>query len=97
MADIATPSAATISTIDAGSEPSQKPQKNKPEKPDEKIYKESLAKAQKDHAASQERVVRLSNLHLPVSNHNPIGSQHIGCHQGQDRPSATSEQGLSLW
>ena len=100
MADIATPSAATISTIDAGSEPSQKPQKikpEKPEKPDEQLYKESLAKAQKEHAASQERVVRLSNLNLPVSNHNPINSQRIGCHQGQDRPSPTSEQGLTLW
>ena len=69
MADIATPSAATISTIDAGSEPIQKPQKAKPEKPDEHLYKESLAKAQKEHAASQERVVCLSNLNLPVSNH----------------------------
>ena len=97
MADIATPSAAAISTIDAGSEPSQKPQKTKPERPDEQLYKESLAKAQKEHAASQERVVRLSNLNLPVSNHDPISSQRIGCNQGQDRPSATSKQGLPLW
>ena len=83
MADLATPSAATISTIDAGSEPSQKPPKTKsekPEKPDEKVFRESLAKAQKEHTASQERVVRLSNLNLPVSNHDPISSQRIGCH-----------------
>lgn len=87
MADIATPSAATISTINAGSEPSQKPQKakpEKPEKPDEQKYKENLAKAQKEHAAAQERVVRLSNLRVPVSDSGPIGSRHIGCYQGQN-------------
>ena len=61
MADLATPSAAIISTIDAGSEPSQKPSKAKPEKPDEQKYKESLAKAQKEHAVAQEKVVRLSD------------------------------------
>ena len=61
MADLATPSAATMSTIDAGSEPSPKPQKIKPEKPDEQKYKESLGKAQKEHAASQERVVRTNS------------------------------------
>lgn len=66
MADIATPSAATMSTIDAGSEPSQKPQKMKPEKPDEQKYRENLAKAQKEHAAAQERVVRLSNPTVPT-------------------------------
>ena len=60
MADMATPSAATMSTIDAGAEPSQKPQKTKPEKPDEHKYKESLGKAQKEHAAAQERVVCFS-------------------------------------
>ena len=69
MADIATPSAATLSTIDTGSEPTQKPQKaktekTKPEKPDEQNYRESLAKAQKEHAAAQERVVCLSNLKI---------------------------------
>ena len=87
MADIATPSAATISTIDAGSEPSQKSQKakpEKPEKPDEQKYKESLAKAQNEHAAAQEKVVRLSNLNVPVPDRGPIGSQHVGCHQGQN-------------
>ena len=57
MADIATPSAATISTIDAGAEPATKSQKSKPEKPDEQKYKEDLAKAEREHAASQEKVV----------------------------------------
>lgn len=58
MADISTPSAATMSTIDAGSEPvAEKPQKTKPEKPDEQKYKESLAKAEKEYAAAQEKFV----------------------------------------
>ena len=65
MADMATPSAAAISTMDAGSEPLQKSQKSKPEKPDEQQYKESLGRAQKEHAAAQERVVSLSNLGCP--------------------------------
>ena len=59
MADIATPSAATMSTIDAGAEPVGKTQKAKPEKPDESKYKEDLAKAEKEHAAAQEKVVCL--------------------------------------
>ena len=65
MADIATPSAATISTIDAGAEPAQKSQKSKPEKPDEQKYKEDLAKAEKEHAASQEKVVGLCSPSIP--------------------------------
>ena len=60
MADIATPSAATMSTIDAGAEPTEKSQKVKPEKPDESKYKEDLSKAEKEHAAAQEKMVRLS-------------------------------------
>lgn len=57
MADIATPSAATMSTIDAGAEHIQKPQKPKPEKPDEQNFKDNLQKAEKEHAAAQERFV----------------------------------------
>lgn len=74
MADIATPSAATMSTIDAGPEPSQKAQKTKPEKPDEQTYKESLGKAQKEHAAAQERVVSLSSPKVSAHHRNLIGS-----------------------
>ena len=59
MADIATPSAATMSTIDAGSEPPQKSQKSRPEKPDEQSYQELLAKAESEHKAAQEKVVRV--------------------------------------
>ena len=60
MADLSTPSAATMSTIDAGSNPIEKEQKTRPEKPDEQLYKESLAKAEKEHTAAQEKLVRLS-------------------------------------
>lgn len=65
MADIATPSAATMSAIDAGTEPSQKSQKPKPEKPDEQKYREELAKAEKEHATSQEKVVSRSAHFVP--------------------------------
>ena len=59
MADIATPSAATMSIIDAGAEQvAGKAQKTRPEKPDEQVYKESLAKADKEYAAAQEKFVR---------------------------------------
>ncbi len=57
MADLSTPSAATMSTIDAGAEPVQKPQKSKPEKPDEEQHKDSLEKADRALAAAQERLV----------------------------------------
>ena len=78
MADLQTPSAAAISTIDAGSdkpEAAQKQastQKSKPEKPDEHSYKEKLAKAEKDHADAKAKLVRsmaeaflLPCLHIP--------------------------------
>lgn len=83
MADIATPSAATMSTIDAGSEPSQKPQKTKPEKPDEQKYKENLGKAQREHAAAQERVVRLSNPRVP---HPQLQSNRLTVRRMPSRP-----------
>jgi hypothetical protein len=35
-----------------------KVQKSKPEKPDEQHYKDNLAKAEKEHAIAQEKVVR---------------------------------------
>ena len=57
MADIATPSAATMSMIDAGAESPHKGHRTKPEKPDEQSYKENLAKAEKEHALAQEKLV----------------------------------------
>lgn len=60
MADLATPSAATMSTVNAGADRvDDKSSKVKPEKPDEEKYKADLAKAEKEHAAVQERLVCL--------------------------------------
>lgn len=61
MADLATPSAATMSTIDAGTATPPNKEKNtvaKPERPDEEQYKTDLAKADKELNASNERMVR---------------------------------------
>ena len=63
MADLATPSAAIMSTMDAGSESKMdKIQKTRPEKPDEQQYKDSLAKADKEYAVAQDKLVRGTEL-----------------------------------
>ena len=67
MADLSTPSAATISMIDAGSDRPDKQQKGRPEKPDEKLYRENLAKAEREHNAAQERLVRSSSRDFRTS------------------------------
>lgn len=56
MADVATSPAAEASQ--------GKQQIVKPEKPDEDKYKEDLAKAEKEHAAAQEKLV---SMHVPSS------------------------------
>ena len=73
MADIATPSAATIATTDTAASTASTASANKtkqqfvkPEKPDEEQYKTELAKAEKEHAASQERLVRAPTF-LPIT------------------------------
>ena len=62
MADIQTPSAAAMSTMDAGSDkPSSngiQPSKTKLEKPDEAVYKQNLAKADKEHTDLKAKLVR---------------------------------------
>ncbi|KAL8841868.1 MAG: hypothetical protein Q9170_000741 [Blastenia crenularia] len=79
MADIATPSAATMPTIEAGSEPTaDKAQKSKPEKPDEQSYKENLAKAEKEYAAAQEKFNAIKakiELAQPLSKDSPAGKK----------------------
>ncbi|KAI4255966.1 MAG: hypothetical protein LQ352_002317 [Teloschistes flavicans] len=79
MADLATPSAATMSTIDAGSEPNpEKAHKVKPDKPDEQLYKESLAKAEKEYAAAQEKfnVIKAKiDLAQPLTKDSPAGKK----------------------
>ena len=57
MADLATPSAVAMSTMDAGATSNQKPQKARPDKPDEATYKDNLSKAEKAYLAAQEKFV----------------------------------------
>lgn len=67
MAELATPSAAQVATADATAS-QEKQQHVRPEKPDEDKYKEALAKAEKEHQAAQDRLVRyISNISLSRS------------------------------
>ena len=60
MAEVATPAAIDMSMGTSNTDNVEKPQaKSKPEKPDEEKYKADLATAEKDHAASQEKLVCL--------------------------------------
>ena len=59
MADVATPSAVAMSTMDGGAPPTPKPQKSKPEKPDEAAYKENLSQTEKAYLAAQDKFVCL--------------------------------------
>ena len=73
MADVATPLATTKATTDTAASTASTASANKtkqqfvkPEKPDEEQYKVELAKAEKEHAASQERLVRDPTF-LPIA------------------------------
>lgn len=59
MAEFATPSAAAMATMDADADTSTASKVNvsKPERPDEEAYKKSLAEAEKELAAVQEKQV----------------------------------------
>ena len=59
MADVATPSAIDMSMGTTNADSADKPQKSRPDKPDEEKYKSELAKAEKEHAAAQEKLVCL--------------------------------------
>lgn len=73
MADLLTPSSVTMTTINAAADKPEKSekadvaQKSKPEKPDEQQYKEKLAKAEKEHAAAQQKVVSQEGTTLHIS------------------------------
>lgn len=72
MADLATPSAATISTMDGASTPVNKEKSTpvaKPERPDDETFKSELAKAEKELNASNERMVcsYVSAVHPAIS------------------------------
>lgn len=93
MVDLAKSSATAISTTP------DKSQKAKPEKPDEQLYKDNLQKAERDYAATQEKVVRswasssitVSQTRIAVLQHWP---RYVGSHKSQDRQCATVKQGL---
>ena len=107
MADLSTPSAATMSTMDAGSDKPEKQQKIRPEKPDEQVYKESLAKAEKDHTAAQEKLVRVHMLPRKISGSQVVADHHwslfslqvhiLERYQGKDRPCSTTKPGFPRW
>lgn len=61
MAEFATPSAAAMSTMDAGAETNgtSKPAVTKPEKPDEDVFKKAVEQARKALSDAQESSVRL--------------------------------------
>ncbi|KAI9761867.1 MAG: DNA-directed RNA polymerases II 24 kDa polypeptide (RNA polymerase II subunit 5) [Chaenotheca gracillima] len=70
MAEMATPSAATIAAAD----PDLAERKVKPERPDEEKYKADLAKAEKDHAATMEKLDKIKgkiDLAKPPSKGSP--------------------------
>ena len=58
MADVATPAAIDMALGTTNADNAETTHKSKPEKPDEEKYKVDLAKAEKEHAASQEKLVR---------------------------------------
>lgn len=69
MADVANPPAA-LSASKNGAITADKSQKPRPEKPDEQLYKDSLAKAESEYTAAQEKVVRVTPImqnYLPNS------------------------------
>lgn len=71
MADVATPAAIDMALGTTNADNTEKTHRAKPEKPDEEKYKTDLAKAEKEHAASQERLVRLSQLPVSHCGRNP--------------------------
>ena len=75
MAELATPSAAQVATADATA-PQEKQQVVRPEKPDEDQYKEDLAKAEKEHQAAQEKLVRLDIFNISLSRSHTLRSSH---------------------
>lgn len=60
MADVAKPSSATLPASKNGTATAEDAQKTKPEKPDEQLYKDSLAKAEGEYTVAQEKLVRLT-------------------------------------
>ncbi|KAF2772668.1 hypothetical protein EJ03DRAFT_387690 [Teratosphaeria nubilosa] len=75
MADLAIPSAAKLSTIDAGAQPkdNKAAAPAKPERPDEEKYKAELAKAEKEWRAAEEKFKSIrSKLDLAQPNNKEL-------------------------
>lgn len=72
MADVAKPSSAAVSASRNGATTADNPQKARPEKPDEQLYKDSLAKVEREYTAAQEKVVRVT-----PTNAEPSSELHI--------------------
>jgi len=110
MAEMATPSAAKVATADTAA-PEGKQQKQefvKPEKPDEAVYKEGLAKFEKEHEAAREKFVSNTNSSHPAANCTSFpfatcqslcpswAPNHFAeCRESQTRPRPSEQQGLS--
>ncbi|MCJ1271466.1 hypothetical protein MMC22_011367 [Lobaria immixta] len=56
MSDVAKPSSPPLSASKNGATIAENPPKARPEKPDEQLYKDVLAKAEREHTAAQEKV-----------------------------------------
>ena len=90
MADFATPSAATMTTMDASADVStaSKTQVTKPERPDEDSYKKALAAAEKALAEVQEKQVSMNRAYQREGADTTLESE-----QGKDRVCWTWQQG----
>lgn len=62
MAGIAKPSSSPLSASKNGAIVSEDSHKAEPEKSDEQLYKDAIAKAEREHTAAREEVVRLTPI-----------------------------------
>lgn len=87
MADVAKPSSATLPASNNGAATAEDSQKTKPEKPDEHLYKDSLAKAEGEYTVAQEKLVRVTPMSIKQSFefHSPIINPFLLLSQDADR------------
>lgn len=67
MADIAKPSSPPLSASKNGTIISENSHKAKPEKPDEQLYEDAIAKAEREYTAAGEKVVRVTPISAELS------------------------------
>ena len=99
MADLATPSAATMSTINAKADaPNTKPQVTKPERPDEDAYKKELAEAEKALTSVQERQKAVKSkleLAAPKNQDSPVNKRRAELIEERNKIRTTQQAGKS--